>query len=166
MIPVYLGLGSNLGDKKRHLNDAVAKIEERIGRVISLSAFYATAPWGFSSANRFLNAALCVATELPPLAVLEITQQIERELGRTAKSDGGSYADRVIDIDLLLYGEERLTLEALTIPHPLMSERNFVLEPLAEIAPSLMHPQLQQTIGQLLAKLHERTQTDVNLSLL
>lgn len=149
MVNVYLGLGTNLGDKEQHLRDAVAKIEERIGEVISLSAFYATAPWGFSSDNAFLNAVVCVESGLLPLEVLSETQAIERELGRTAKSVGGAYADRVIDIDLLLYADTVLTIEGLTLPHPLMAERRFVMEPLTEIAPEVVHPILGQTMKEL-----------------
>ena len=99
---VYFSLGTNLGDKEQNLRMAVQKIRKQIGEVISLSAFYATAPWGFSSDNTFLNAALCVGTALAPLEVLQTTQEIEREMGRTHKSVNAVYSDRVIDIDLLL----------------------------------------------------------------
>ena len=100
-----MSLGTNLGDKEKNLRDAVHKIEEQIGKVISLSAFYMTAPWGFESDNSFLNAAVCIETELLPLEVLQKTQEIERELGRTHKSTGGVYSDRLIDIDLLMYDD-------------------------------------------------------------
>ena len=103
MAKVYLGLGTNLGNKEQNLRDAVQKIEEQVGNVVSLSAFYVTAPWGFASENSFLNAAACVETELSPLEVLQETQMIEKELGRTKKSVNGIYSDRLIDIDLLLY---------------------------------------------------------------
>ena len=127
---VYLGLGTNLGDKEQNLRMSIKKIEERIGNVVSLSAFYATAPWGFSSENSFLNAAVCVETTLLPLQVLEETQRIERELGRTEKSVNGLYADRLIDIVLLLYDDRVMDAEGLILPHPLMNERRFVMEPL------------------------------------
>ena len=96
MAKVYVGLGTNLGDKEQNLKVAVQKIEEQIGKVVSLSAFYITAPWGFTSENSFLNAAACVETELSPLDVLQKTQSIERELGRTKKSVNGAYSDRLI----------------------------------------------------------------------
>ena len=112
MAKVYVGLGTNLGDKEQNLKVAVQKIEEQIGKVVSLSAFYITAPWGFTSENSFLNAAACVETELSPLDVLQKTQSIERDLGRTKKSVNGAYSDRLIDIDLLLY--EDLILSAVT----------------------------------------------------
>ena len=149
MAEVYVGLGTNLGDKEQNLRDAVQKIEEQIGKVVSLSAFYVTAPWGFASENSFLNAAACVDTDLSPLEVLRETQLIERELGRTKKSVDGVYSDRLIDIDLLLYGDKILQDERLSLPHPLMDERKFVLEPLAEIAPDVVHPVLHKTIREL-----------------
>lgn len=154
MAKVYIGLGTNLGDKEQNLRNAVQKIEEQIGKVVSLSAFYMTAPWGFSSDNSFLNAAACVETELSPLDVLQETQKIERELGRTKKSVGGVYSDRLIDIDLLLYEDLVLTLVAssgaeLNLPHPLMAERDFVMLPLAEIAPELRHPVLGKTMKEI-----------------
>ena len=146
---VYLGLGTNLGDKEQNLRMSIKKIEEGIGNVVSLSAFYATAPWGFSSENSFLNAAVCVETTLLPLQVLEETQRIERELGRTEKSVNGLYADRLIDIDLLLYDDRVMDAEGLILPHPLMTERRFVMEPLSEIAPDVVHPVLHKTMKEL-----------------
>ncbi len=124
-------------------------IEERIGKVVSLSAFYATAPWGFASDNTFLNAVVCVETSLPPLEILSVTQSIEKEMGRTHKSVNGVYSDRVIDIDLLLYDDLVLDTPTLKLPHPLMQERRFVMEPLAEIAPDVMHPVLGKTLGNI-----------------
>ena len=150
MMYVYFGLGTNLGDKEHNLRLAVRKIEERVGKVVSLSAFYATAPWGFSSEHTFLNAAACVETLLPPLSVLHLTQEIEREIGRTHKSVGGVYSDRVIDIDLLLYDDRVLDTPELKLPHPLMHELSFVMEPLAEIAPVLVHPILKKKMRELL----------------
>ena len=90
---VYLGLGTNLGDKELNLRVALQKIEERIGKIISLSAFYATAPWGFQSENNFLNAAVGVETVLSPVGILESTQRIEQEIGRLHKSRDGVYSD-------------------------------------------------------------------------
>lgn len=154
MAKVYLGLGTNLGDKEQNLRDAVQKIEEQVGKIVSLSAFYVTAPWGFSSDNSFLNAAVCVETKLSPLEVLQETQMIEKELGRTQKSVNRMYSDRLIDIDLLLYEDLVLSVISasgveLTLPHPLMTERDFVMKTLAEIAPGLVHPVLGKTMKEL-----------------
>lgn len=146
---VYLGLGTNLGDKEANLHAAVQKINERVGKVISLSAFYVTAPWGFSSENSFLNAACCIESELPPLEILKETQAIERELGRMKKSMGGNYSDRLIDIDILLYGDLILHTPELELPHPLMTERRFVMEPLIEIAPDVVHPVLGRKLKEI-----------------
>lgn len=146
---VYLSLGTNLGDKEQNLRVAVQEIEERIGKMISLSAFYATAPWGFSSENTFLNAAVCVETLLLPLSILYLTQEIEGEIGRAHKSVNGVYKDRLIDIDILLYGDLVLDTPELKLPHPLMHERRFVMEPLAEIAPNVVHPVLKKTMWEL-----------------
>ena len=146
---VYFGLGTNLGDKEQNLRLAVQHIEERIGKVVSLSAFYATAPWGFASDNAFLNAVVCVEISLSPLEILSVTQSIEKEMGRTHKSVNGVYSDRVIDIDLLPYDDLILDTPTLKLPHPLMQERRFVMEPLAEIAPDVMHPVLGKTLGNI-----------------
>lgn len=130
---VYLSLGTNLGDKEANLRRAINEIERRIGPVRAQSAFITTEPWGFESENNFLNAAIRVETELPPLDLLHSTQQIECDMGRTAKSEANIYADRVIDIDILLYGDEHIETPELTIPHPLMQERDFVMIPLKQI---------------------------------
>lgn len=140
MAEVYLGLGTNLGDKEANLRAAVRAINEQIGKVISLSSFYATAPWGFASEHTFLNAVACVETLLSPIEVLHRTQEIERRLGRTEKSEGGVYHDRIIDIDLLLYNKVIMHTPELILPHPLMTERDFVMKPLVEIAPEVVHP--------------------------
>lgn len=147
---VYFSLGTNLGDKEQNLRTAIQKIEEQIGKVISLSAFYATAPWGFASDNAFLNAALCVEASQSPFEILRITQEIECEMGRTHKSVNGAYSDRVIDIDLLLYGNLILDTPELKLPHPLMQERDFVMRPLVEIAAEIVHPVFNKTMRELL----------------
>lgn len=152
MAIVYLGLGTNLGDKAANLHAAVHLISGKIGKVISLSSFYETAPWGFESENSFLNAAICVETSLSPLEVLHRTQEIERTLGRTHKSTGGIYHDRIIDIDLLLYNKEIIQTPELTIPHPLMLQRDFVMNPLVEIAPDVVHPVFGKKLSALFFK--------------
>ena len=141
MHTVYLSLGTNLGDKERNLLLAIAEIGRRIGSVTAQSAFLVTEPWGFESPNSFLNAAIKVETELEPLALLKVTQQIECNMGRTRKSTVNcqlstvDYHDRIIDIDILLYDDLHIKTQQLTIPHPHMYERDFVLIPLREILP-------------------------------
>ena len=131
---LYLSLVSNLGDKRRNLLDAIGLISQRVGTVARMSSFVETKPWGFESDNTFLNACIAVDTPLSPQCALKTTQQIERQLGRTRKSDG-TYHDRTIDIDLLLYGGATVEETNLKIPHPLMGQRPFVVEPLNEIKP-------------------------------
>lgn len=149
MATVYLGLGTNLGDKEANLRTAIYKLQERIGKQVSLSSFYETAPWGFESDHSFLNAAIGLETSLSPIEILHITQKIEKELGRTKKSVNGSYSDRLIDIDILLYDTLVLQTPELTIPHPLMTERDFVMKPLIEIAGNAIHPTRQKTLSEL-----------------
>lgn len=137
---VYLSLGTNLGDKEQNLLRAIKEIGKRIGPVKAQSAFLHTEPWGFESENTFLNCAIKVSTPLSPLQVLHRTQTIERLFGRTQKSRDRIYHDRIIDIDILLFYNTgssaesiRISSPELTIPHPLMHERDFVLIPLSEI---------------------------------
>lgn len=129
----YLSLGTNLGEKRKNIAETIKNIGELVGDVVRQSALYETEPWGFRSDNRFVNAAVCVDTQLSPRRLLEVTQRIEREMGRTLKSDGGEYHDRIIDIDILLYGDLHIDEPDLKIPHPLMHERDFVMTPLNEI---------------------------------
>ena len=130
---VYLGLGSNLGDKEENIRKAIELIGLRVGLVTRQSSLITTEPWGFESDNQFVNAAVLCMTELSPREVLRATQKIEREMGRSNKSVGGNYSDRIIDIDILLYDELRVDEPDLQIPHPLMLKREFVMIPLREI---------------------------------
>lgn len=148
MAKAYIGLGTNIGNKRRNLITAAALLAEMAGDVLSISSFYETEPWGFESDNTFLNAALLLETELEPLQLLSLTQEIEKEMGRTQKSDG-AYHDRIIDLDILLYDLCVINEAALVVPHPLMHKRQFVMEPLAEIAPMLVHPILNKTMLEL-----------------
>ncbi len=133
MHTVYLGLGSNLGNKEQHIREAVRKIQALVGAVVRQSTLYVTEPWGFQSSNLFVNAVVCCETEHTPREVLQLTQQIEREMGRRKKSVNRQYKDRIIDIDILLYDDLTVDEPDLKIPHPLMHEREFVMKPLEEI---------------------------------
>lgn len=133
MHTVYLSLGTNLGDKEHNLLKAIRMIGEKVGTVVRQSSFLATEPWGFDSENGFLNCAICINTTHSPLDVLHLTQDIERQMGRQSKSVNGKYHDRIIDIDILLYDDLEMKTPLLTIPHPLMHERDFVMIPLKEI---------------------------------
>jgi len=133
---VYLSLGSNLGDRKLLLQKAIMNIGEKIGKVVRQSSFLETKPWGFESKNMFLNACLCVSTSMTPHELLAATQSIEKDMGRKKKSKDGKYDDRIIDIDILLYDHIKLNDPDLTIPHPYMKQRDFVMKPLKEIMPS------------------------------
>jgi len=146
---VYLSLGTNMGNKEENLRTAMTLIEEQVGTITSQSALYASAPWGFNSENTFLNNAIAVETSLTPEELLSTTQRIEHTLGRTHKSVDGQYSDRLIDIDILLYDDVVMHTPSLTLPHPLMHRRLFVLEPLSEIAPTMIHPLLQKEITTL-----------------
>ncbi len=143
---VYLGLGSNLGDREEHIRKAISLIDERVGKVLRQSSLIETEPWGFESSNRFMNSVILCETTLTPREVLKATQKIERELGRKKKSKAegqqptangqqprANYKDRPIDIDILLYDDWQVDEPDLKIPHPLMQERDFVMIPLKEI---------------------------------
>lgn len=148
-----MSLGTNLGNRHNNMLTAIALLSERVGKILALSALYETEPWGFESENTFLNVALSMETEYQPMELLSITQDVEQEMGRTAKSNG-SYQDRLIDIDLLTYDQLIWVSPILVLPHPLMHEREFVLKPLVEIAPDLVHPILNKTMSQLYDRLH------------
>ncbi len=134
---LYLSLGSNLGDRRQNIQSALTLIDERLGSVYRVASFVETDPVGFDSPHRFLNTVCLVHTMMSPEMCLEETQKIERELGRTDKSvviDGVPvYTDRTIDIDILLYDDLCISTPTLTIPHPRMQDRDFVMLPLEEI---------------------------------
>lgn len=139
MARLYLSLGTNLGDRLSNLDAAVAMIAREVGTVEARSSVIETEPWGFESPNRFLNMAVMVQTDLKPLEVLDKTRQIEKDMGRKTKTGTDGYHDRIIDIDILLYDDLAMDTPELTIPHPRMRQRRFVMEPLAEIAPQIVN---------------------------
>lgn len=130
---LYIGLGSNLGDRSALLDEALQLIDERVGQVVRVSSYYETEPWGFQSDNIFLNAAALVITTLSPQRCLKETQHIERQLGRIDKTVDGAFQDRPIDIDLLMYDDLEVNEPDLILPHPHIEEREFVQIPLQEI---------------------------------
>lgn len=132
MSRIYLGLGTNLGDKSQNLVRAEKLLTERVGKLLMRSGVIETTAVGFESDNTFLNCVILMETELNPYELLKVTQQIEKDLGRSSKSNG-SYADRIIDIDILYYDDLIIDLPELKIPHPLISERDFVKIPLKEL---------------------------------
>ncbi|HEY9543787.1 2-amino-4-hydroxy-6-hydroxymethyldihydropteridine diphosphokinase [Prevotella sp.] len=133
MHTAYLGLGSNLGNRKRNMLEAVKLLNGQVGEVVATSSFYETAPWGFDSPNKFINICVRVSTPLTPRQLLEATQRIEHLMGRVEKSHNGIYHDRIIDIDILLFDDIHIDDSDLVIPHPFMKERDFVMTPLREI---------------------------------
>ena len=145
---VYLGLGSNLGDRRGNLIRALAALEFRAVEIVRQSSIYETAPMMVEDQPWFLNQVVEVRTSLFPRQLLHRGQEIELELGRKRTV---AYGPRVIDIDILLYGRTVIETDELTIPHPRMTERRFVLEPLAELAPRLRHPVSKRSIAELLA---------------
>ena len=130
---VYLSLGANIGDRRAGIAAALELLGETVGRVVRRSSIIETEPWGFESENKFLNMCVALETDLSPHQLLVATQDIERRLGRKAKSAGGVYADRLIDIDILLYDDISVSTPEPTVPHPHMRERDFVMRPLMEI---------------------------------
>lgn len=146
MFRVFLGLGSNLGDRQGHLRAGLHGIRKKIGDLKSVSGLYETEPWGVENQDSYYNLAVEVSTPLLPLRLLHTIREIELECGRERKEKWGS---RTLDIDLLLFEDYHFTLPGLTVPHPRLTERNFVLYPLAEIAPAFVHPGKRLTVAGL-----------------
>lgn len=144
---VYLLIGGNMGDREGFLSAAVVKIREECGAIIRQSSLYQTAAWGIENQASFLNQALEIETHLPADELLTAILCVEEKLGRKREI---KYGPRIIDIDILMFNDEIVSSEGLTIPHAQMQARRFVLMPLCEIAPTKIHPVLQKSIAQLL----------------
>lgn len=133
---VYLSLGTNLGDKEQNLNRACSMLGQSVGKITKRSSMIETEPWGYDSPNSYLNMCVKIETLLEPIQLLDATQEIERRMGRTEKTINKQYHDRIIDIDILYYDDLQINTERLTIPHPLIETRDFVLKPLKEVITS------------------------------
>ena len=145
---VFLGIGTNLGNRESNLEQAVARIEEYVGPVLDSSSIYETEPWGFQAKDEFLNKVVKVETELTPSEILERILIIESIMGRVRSKE--RYSSRLIDIDILICEDMIIDEENLKIPHPLLHQRRFVLVPLCEVASDMIHPVLKKSISDLL----------------
>jgi 2-amino-4-hydroxy-6-hydroxymethyldihydropteridine diphosphokinase len=158
MDKVFLGIGTNLGSRKVNLRKATDMIADHIGKILNSSQVYETAPWGFDAENDFLNMVVRVETNLTPVELLKKILIIESMLGRERNQD--RYSSRIIDIDILLYDDLVINENGLKIPHPLMHERKFVLVPLCELAPEMIHPVLKKNMSVLLEKCRDRSKVN------
>ena len=147
MQKVFLGLGSNIGDRKNHIRQTISKIEHCIGEIAAHSSLYKTAAWGKTDQSYFINQVIEISTPLSPIDLLDQVLRVERQQGRIRKEKWGA---RSIDIDILFYGSEIIEMPRLLIPHPFIAERRFVLAPLHELAPDFLHPVFERTIRELL----------------
>jgi len=147
---IYISLGSNEGDRVRHLNEAGKRISDVIGQIIKVSDTYETEPWGMTKANPFLNQVISLKSHLSAMHLLTGLQEIETELGRKRDTIFTSYSTRTIDLDILFYGKLIMDTPSLKIPHPLIPDRRFVLVPLVEIAERMTHPESGFTMKKLL----------------
>lgn len=143
----YLLLGGNLGNREENLKNAIIGLEMEAGKITAISSVYETAAWGKTDQPAFLNQAVAINTPLTALELLDIALSVEKNLGRIRKDKWG---ERLIDIDLILFGSEIINIEGkLQVPHPFMQDRKFVMQPLAEIAPEVMHPVFKKSILEL-----------------
>lgn len=148
MAKSYILLGGNLNDRKFYISSAIQLIKTLAGPVIEKSSLYETAPWGFENENMFLNQVVVVETYLEPADLFQTIVSIENQLGRTR--NGSRFSSRTIDIDILFYEDRVISTESLTIPHPRIKERRFVLEPMCELNPQFIHPLEKTTMKELL----------------
>lgn len=145
---VFLGIGTNLGDRESNLRSALKMIEKEVGIITGSSAVYETEPWGFESENHFLNMVVKVDTIFKPAGLLKRIMMAETLLGRLRQ--GAKYSSRVIDIDILFFNDLVIDRPGLKIPHPGIPDRKFILVPLCDLAPGFMHPLLKKPLRQLL----------------
>lgn len=150
MAKVYLGLGSNIGERSENLAEARKRLSDLSLEISSVSPVYISEPWGFESNNDFYNQVIEIKTDVDPYDLLDIIQETENKMGRKRRMKG--YSDRIIDIDILFYDNKIISSKPLIIPHPLLHKRMFVLQPMADIAPGLIHPVFNKTIEELMAE--------------
>lgn len=159
MINAFIGIGTNMGDRKKHIAEAIQLLEKQTDvKIIRTSALYVTEPIGYVGQDWFLNCVVEVMTALPPHELLSHCMAIEEQMGRTRTMQWGP---RIIDLDILLYNDAVIDDDELTIPHPNMDKRRFVLVPLVEIAPDIIHPKLNKTVTDLLQHLKDTHKVDV-----
>ena len=149
MNTVYIQLGSNIGERESFITKSMHKVEADIGKIITASSIFETTAWGNENQNNFLNSVIEIKTPFDAFTILQKSQEIENNLGRE-RSD--KWGERTIDIDILFYNNKIINTKELTIPHPLIQKRKFVLVPLSEIAPSYKHPILRKNISTLLSE--------------
>ena len=155
MKPVFLGIGTNLGEREENLRKAIKLIEEHIGSITEESSVYETEPWGFQSETSFFNMVIKIETNLTPSGLLGRILMIEAMMGRLREGQG--YKSRIIDIDILFFGSRIFENKILKIPHPRIQERRFVLVPLSEIAADLLHPVFKKSIKELLQECKDKS---------
>lgn len=146
---VILGLGSNMGDRMAYLSYTVRQLNEEAGKITAVSSVWETEPWGFEAEERFLNMVVALTTTFEPKKLLTVIRALETRLGRSRKKRP-RYQSRVIDIDILLWGDRIISFPDLQVPHPHITERRFVLEPLCEIAPGIIHPVTGRSVKEML----------------
>jgi 2-amino-4-hydroxy-6-hydroxymethyldihydropteridine diphosphokinase len=164
MHKAFLSLGSNLGDRNHYLHFALQSMVDQGITVCAVSSVYETEAWGYHSENKFLNQVVEINTGLTPERLLSSLKKIESDAGRKPSIDG-NYADRAIDIDIILFDNEVINSDRITIPHPRLHVRKFVLIPLNEIAPNVSHPIFKETIGNLLLKCNDHSDVKIYLPL-
>ncbi|MCA6435365.1 MAG: 2-amino-4-hydroxy-6-hydroxymethyldihydropteridine diphosphokinase [Bacteroidetes bacterium] len=161
MYRAFLCLGTNLANRQFNLIECANLIEKKLGFIVQKSSIYESPSWGYQSSNRFLNQVLEIKTKLNPQKLLKVLLQLESSMGRKRKEGNAIYADRLIDIDILFIDELKISTQLLNVPHPLLHQRNFVLQPLNEIAPNFVHPVLNKTIKELISKSKDKTKLNI-----
>lgn len=163
---IILGLGSNIGDREQYLRSAIRELSNHLQEEMITSYIYESKSWGFAAETLFLNCCIRFESSIDPLRLLDITQKIEREMGRTDKSKEGNYYSRTIDIDILYIGDEVIQTKRLTVPHPLIEKRRFVLEPLKDLVSENNEFLFFNEIIQLLRDCNDETAVKLHLTTL